>query len=121
MRHYIGISSKGVAVRRNVRRDPTGQPLLLVDEGEIVRLVVNFSAYLEAGETVSSATATGTGVTVTPTTSSPNVTLAISSVGTDGEIALLVTMSTGDVYALTIYVRTPVRVGDESTVLSDYE
>lgn len=119
-RHYIGVASRGITVLRNIRTDKTGEPLLLLDEDEIARVVVNFSGYLETGETISSASIEPTGVTATASTSSPNVTLTVSGSGYDGKITLVVTMSTGDKWRSIIRVRKTERQGDETLVISDY-
>lgn len=118
MRHYLGVSPQGIATLRNIRLDVTGEPLLLLDENAIAKLRVNFSDYLESGETISSATATANGCTVSTSTSSPNVTLTISESTYDGKITLTVTTSTSEVFTQVIRVRRTQRVGDE--LLPDY-
>ena len=115
MRHYLGISSAGPTVFRNVRRDVTGEPLLLVDQDAACRLRVNFSDWLESGETISSITVSGESCTVSSALSSPNVTLTISAVTNsyDGRITLKATASTGEIWRGIIRVRRPNRYGDE--------
>lgn len=122
MRHYLGISASGSTVYRNIRTDETGEPLLLIDEGVTQRLLVDFSDWLETGETIASVTATGNGCTVTASTSSPQTTLTISNVNNhhDGDITLIATSSTGEVFRQVIRVRRTNRYKDEALVLSDY-
>lgn len=122
MRHYIGISSRGAAVYRNIRRDETGEPLLLIDEDETRKLLIDFSDWLETGETIATVTATGNGCTVTASTTSPQTTLTISDVtGYDtGDIKVLATSSTGETFRTVISARRTNRYKDEALVLSDY-
>lgn len=121
MRHYIGVSSQGPRVLRNVVKDITGEPLLLVDEDAAVRCQVNFSDWLESGETISAATATAEGCTLSTSTSSPNVTLTVSAVTntSGGKITLKVTASTGEIWRGIINVRRPNRYGSEQRFM-DY-
>ncbi len=121
MRHYIGISSAGPTVLRNVRRDITGEPLLLVDQDAAVKLRVNFADWLEASETISSITATAEGCTLSSALSAPDVTLTISAVTNayTGKITLVATSSTGEIWRGIINVRRPNRYGDEQR-FSDY-
>jgi hypothetical protein len=63
VRHYLGISSRGAAVYRNIGRDETGEPLLLIDQDETRKLTIDFSDWLETGETIATVTATGNGCT----------------------------------------------------------
>jgi hypothetical protein len=118
MRHYIGVSPQEPATLRHIRRDVTGEPLLLLDKDAIAKILINFSDYLESGETISSATATATGCTAAIATSTPNVTLTVSEATQEGSIIVLATTSTSQVWAQTIRVRRTQRIGDE--YLSDY-
>ncbi len=118
-RHYLGIGSRGATVFRNVRRDESGEPLLFVDEDAITKLQINFTDYLETGETVSSAAVDqSTGCTVAIATSSPNVTLTLSAV-TNGSVTLNVTMSNGEIYRIIIWVRRTNRYSND-VPRSDY-
>lgn len=121
MRHYIGVSSQGPTVLRNVRKDITGEPLLLVDQDAAVKLRVNFADWLEASETISSVTATPEGCTLSTSTSSPNVDLTISAVTNahTGKVTLKATSSTGEIWLGIINVRRPNRYGDEQRFM-DY-
>jgi len=115
VRHYIGVSSQGPRVLRNVFKDITGEPLLLVDESAAIRCQVNFSDWLESGETISSASATAEGCTLSTSTASPNVTLTISAVTntSGGSITLVVTASSGEIWRGIIRVRRTNRYGAE--------
>lgn len=115
MRHYIGVSSQGPRVLRNVFRDTTGEPLLLVEEDAAIRCTVNFSDWLETSETISSITATADGCTLSSALSSPNVTLTISAVtnASGGKITLKATASTGEIWRGIIHVRRPSKYGNE--------
>ena len=117
MRHYLGISSTGEAVFHNVRRDETGEPLLLVDESAVTKLRVNFDDWLESGETITAATVTAKNCTVSAATASPNVDLTISAVTSydQGSITLVVTCSNGEVWYSKIRVRRTNRYTDEQT------
>lgn len=120
-RHYIGVTRRGITTLDNVRKDPTGEPLILMDEGEVKTLVVDFAEYLESGETVSSATADDESVTASIVTSSPTVTLTLSAATSyyDGKVTLLVTMSSGNKFRTVIRVRRTDRYTDEA-LESDY-
>lgn len=117
MRRYLGISPTGETVFHNVRRDETGEPLLLVDESAITKLRVNFSDWLESGETITAATATAKSCTVSAATASPNVDLTISAVTSydQGSITLVATCSNGEVWRSIIRVRRTNRYTDETT------
>jgi len=119
-RHYIGIAQRGITALRNVRRDNTGEPLILMDPDQVDTLTVNFSEFLNSGETISTATATAEGCTATASTSSPNVTLTISNPSDDGKITLKATTSASNVFPFTIRVRKTLRYGDEGLLISDY-
>ena len=121
MRHYIGISSSGPTVLRNVRKDITGEPLLLVDEDAAINLRVNFTDWLETSETISTVTATPEGCTLSTSTATPNVDLTISAVTNayTGKITLKATSSTGEIWRGIINIRRPNRYGDEQR-FSDY-
>lgn len=122
MRYYIGISAEGPTVFRNVRKDDTGEPLLLIDESASKTLRVNFADWLESPETITAVTTTTSSCTCTATLSTPNVDLAISAVtsGYYGNVLLLATSSTGEVYRLTIRVRRTGRYMDEQRYRHDY-
>lgn len=117
MRHYLGISPMGETVLRNVRKDLTGEPLLLVDQDAITILRVNFSDWLEGAETIASATTSGENCTISTSTTSPNVDITISNVTNTeyGKITLTATSSTGEVWRSIINVRRTNRYTDEQT------
>lgn len=121
MRHYIGVSSSGPTVLRNIRKDVTGEPLLLLDQDAAARLRINFDDWLETGETISSITATAEGCTMTSALSTPNVTLTISAATNayTGKITLKATASSGEIWRGIIRVRRPNRLGDEEA-FTDY-
>lgn len=121
-RHYLGIGTDGPNTFRNVRKDETGEPLLLIDQDAVTTLQINFSDYLETGETIASATATGKSCTLDTVVTSPNITIEISSVTNycDGSITLVATMSSGEVYRGIIRVRRTNRYSDEALTLGDY-
>ena len=117
MRRYLGISPMGETVFHNVRRDETGEPLILVDKDAIIKLRVNFADWLESGENISSVTTTGENCTISTSTTSPNVDITISNVTSHeyGQIALVATSSTGEVWRSIINVRRTNRYTDEQT------
>lgn len=115
-RYYIGFTTQGPTVFRNVRKDETGEPLILVDEDETKTVVLDLTAYLEGTETVSSvATEKTSNVTATPTLTSPTISVALSNVTSpnDGYVVLLITLSSGEIIRQTLRVRRPVRFGTE--------
>lgn len=120
MRHYIGVSPRGITVLRNVRKDTTGEPLILMDEDAVIQCQINFADYLNSGETISSATATASGCTVASAVSSPNVTLTISAPSDDGKITIKATTSASLVFPFVLRVRKPTRYTDEALLISDY-
>lgn len=115
MRHYIGITPSGPTVLRNVHKDATGEPLLFVDQDATTKLRINFSAWLESGQSISSATVTAENCTVSTSTSSPNIDVTLSSVTSynDGKITILATCSNGEIYRGIIRVRRTNRYTDE--------
>lgn len=121
-RHYLGISSKGPNVFRNVRRDNTGEPLLLLDQDEVARLTIDFSDWLETEETISSVSATARNATISVSTTSPRTVITISAVTSfyDGDITAIATASTGEKWRGIIRVRRTNRENDEALFFSDY-
>lgn len=120
-RHYIGFTERGATVFKNVRKDLTGEPLILMDEDEVKSLVMDFTDYLEDGETISSASATAKSVTCTASTDSPTVTLALSAAQNtyDGSVTIVVTLSSGNKWRGIIRVRRTDRFTDEA-LMDDY-
>ena len=118
-RHSIGFTAAGASVFRNVRKTTGGRALLLLDEDDIVDLELDFTRYLEDGESVSSLTATGRGVTVSATLASPKATLTLSKAGRDGEVDVVATFSSGRAWSDRVLVRNPQRYGEEADRL-DY-
>jgi hypothetical protein len=121
-RYYLGISSSGPNVLRNVRLDETGEPLLLIDQDAIAKITIDFTDWLETGETLSGLTATPRGCEVSVSTSGPKSVLTISEVTSfdDGDITIIGTSSTGEKYRGIIRVRRTARYRDESTLHGDY-
>lgn len=121
-RHYLGISARGSTVFRNVRKDETGEPLLLIDQDAVVKLTIDFSDWLESGETISSVSATGRSCTISVSTTSPRTVITISAVTSnhDGDITVIATASTGEIYREIIRVRRTNRYTDEALVFGDY-
>lgn len=120
-RNSIIFTARGPAVFRNVRKDLTGEPLLLIDQDEVKTLVLDFASYVESGETISSATAAAESVTCSISTSSPLVTLTLSAAtsNSDGRVTVVVTMSTANKWRGIIRVRRADRF-DAEVLESDY-
>lgn len=89
--------------------------MLLLDEGAATKLRLNFGDWLESGETISSATVTAESCTVSTSTSSPNIDLTISAATSfsDGQVKVLATSSTGQIYRQVVKVRRTNRYTDE--------
>lgn len=121
-RHYLGISSRGPNVFRNVRRDSTGEPLLLIDQDEIARLTIDFSDWLETAETISSVSATARNATISSSLSGDQAVITISDVTSyhDGDITVIATASTGEKWRGIIRVRRTNRENDEARFFGDY-
>ena len=121
-RHYLGISARGPTVFRNVRKDDTGEPLLLIDEDAVVKLTIDYSDWLETDETLSSVSATARSCTISVSTTSPRTVITISDVTSnhDGDITIIATASTGEKYREIIRVRRTNRYTDEALVFGDY-
>lgn len=122
-RSYLGFTSRGPTIRRNVRTDITGEPLLLIDQDAVTKLELDFADMLEGTETVSSATATPENVTVVIATVTPRVTLtfsAVTSYDLIGKVTMLVTFSSGEKWRGIIRVRRTSRHGDEE-IYRDYQ
>jgi len=121
-RHYVGITSRGPTILRNVRRAETGEPLVLMDEDAETKLTLDFAPFLESGETISAPTLEAHCVTASPTTTSPTIVLTLSdatSYDLDGRVTLQVPISNGETWRGTIRVRRTERYQDE-TVSRDY-
>jgi pyocin large subunit-like protein len=117
-RHYVGFTSRGPTVFHNVLRAPTGEILVLLDEDEIKKLELDFRAWLNSGETVSTPTVTAENVTVSTATASPLVTLTLSaatSYDLDGAITIVVPFSSGEQWRGIIRVRRTERYMDEDS------
>lgn len=121
-RHYLGISARGPTVFRNVRKDDTGEPLLLIDEDAVVKLTIDYSDWLETDETLSSVSATARSCTISVATTSPRTVITISAVTSnhDGDITVIATSSTGEKARDIIRVRRTNRYTDEALVFGDY-
>jgi len=107
-RAYVGFTTRGPTVFRNVRKAQSGEILVTLDENEAKDLQLDFTGYLETGETVSSATVEPEGVTATVATTSPNVTLTLSEAtkyDLSGKIETIVTFSSGEKWRQLIRVR----------------
>lgn len=96
--------------------------MLLIDENAVVKLTIDFSDWLETGETLSTVTATARSCTVAVATTSPRTVLTISAVTShhDGDIKIIATASTGEIYREIIRVRRTNRYTDEAFVFGDY-
>jgi hypothetical protein len=95
-RHYIGYTARGATTLRNVYRD--GDTLLLwMDENEVRKLTLDFSAFLDTGETIAGVAIAADSVTVTESTTSPVIILTISAPTGYGEIKATVTFTGGAV------------------------
>ena len=107
-RYYVGFTQRGPTSLRNVRKAPTGELMMLVEEEEVKVLTLDFTGFLETGETVSSATLSSERVTASAEFSGTSVTLTISeSEAYDllGNITVLVNFSTGRTKRVVIRVR----------------
>jgi len=95
---------------------------LLIDENAVVKLTIDFSDWLESGETISSVSATGRSCTISVSTTSPRTVITISAVTSnhDGDITVIATASTGEIYREIIRVRRTNRYTDEALVFGDY-
>lgn len=115
-RAYIGFTSKGPTILRNIRRAPTGEPLLLLDESAVAKVELDFTDFLESGETISSASITYENVTGSTSTSSPRVTLTLSAAtayDNTGKATYVVTTSNSEVFRGILRVRRTSRYTDE--------
>ncbi len=120
MRNYISIGAKGtVATVFGLRRDTTGEPLVLLDQDEIKKLRLDLINWL-GSDTISSATVTAENVTCSASLASPYYDLTLSaSSASDGKVTILITTSTSEVMSLIIRVRRPMRHTAETRLL-DY-
>lgn len=114
-RHYIGYTARGATTFKNVRVED-GYPTMLMETGETRKITLNFSSLLETGETISSATVAAEGVSASIATSSPNITLTLSSPSAWGTATITATLSNGEVISDTIRVRQNARAYDPSEV-----
>jgi len=114
MRHYIGYTSRGETVFRNVRQDDEGVPLLLFAENETRRVEIDLAPMLDPGETISTATASGSGITASISNTATAATLTLSSPSAWGEITTTITLSTGDVITSLIRARINARQASQA-------
>lgn len=121
-RHYLGIAPGGIKVYRNVRKDETGEPLILIDQDAVAKLQLNFAEWAETGETISDVSATATNCQIVTDDSGYDVTFTISAVTNhvDGSITAIVTFSNGEKWRGIIRVRRHNRYKDEALIFSDY-
>lgn len=114
-RRYIGVTDAGPVVLHNVRRDDTGEPLLLIDQDAVETVRMNFSAWLETGETITSASVTAENCTASTSTATPNIDITLSAVTsyTDGKVTVIATASSGSVWRGIVRVRRTRRYTDE--------
>lgn len=122
-RYSITYTGRGPEVFQNVRKADTGEPLILMDEGEAKKLSLNLAPLLETGETVSSATIdTKENVTASIANSTTAITLTLSNATSyyDGKVIVLITLSSGEIIRQTIRVRRTNRFNDESS-RGDYQ
>lgn len=120
-RYQIIYTDSGAAVMRNVRKASTGEPMLLLDEGEAATITLDFTALLETGETISSATKIEQqSVTATVTNATPLVTVALSAATSYvmGHVEIRITLSSGEIIRQVIHCRRTNRAGEEHA--SDY-
>ena len=120
-RLYLGYNERGLVVSKNVRIGSTGQPLVLLDQYEAEPVVLDFTAYLQPGETILSAVGTALACTATVTVASPLINLTLGNVTSwvDGDVTLIITFSSAAVLSQVIKVRRKNRVDDEQR-LTDY-
>jgi hypothetical protein len=122
-RYRIIYTDKGATILRNVRKAPTGEPLVLLDKDEVTTVVLDLTAYLEAGETISSVTETEEQrVTASAVLASPLVTITLSN-ATDyyeGSVTYKFTLSSGVVIRQRIHCRRTNRHTEEEDKRIDY-
>lgn len=94
-RHIVTYTTAGPATYYNVRRDPSGEPLMYLDDDEVRTLRLDLTGYLDDGETVSSISLDPTDVTATSSVSSPYIDLTLSEAGDTGKIIAVITLSSG--------------------------
>ena len=107
-RYYVGFTQRGPTVLRNVRKAPTGEILFLIEEDEVKSLQLDYTGFLESGETVSESSLSSDNVTASATVSSPTVTIEISEAEAydlTGRIVVVTTLSTGRKVRTTIRAR----------------
>ncbi len=104
-RQYVGYTSRGATVFRNVRRDREGYPLVLLEEGETKKVTLDLAGLLESGETLSSAAVTTEGVTASISTSGSASTLTLSGGTAWGAAVVTFTLSSGEIIVETVRTR----------------
>ena len=109
MKSYIGLTSNGIRVLKGVSRNTDARPILMLNEGEIRRLVIDATGWLDAAATVDTATITNNGVSATIALATPKATVTITGPAHKGYFTVTLTSSTGDVWIEDIHVRIPRR------------
>lgn len=106
-RHTLTFTPKGLTTSRNVHKDETGRPLVLLEEDEQTQLKLDFQSYVESGETISTATLATNNVTGSIALAGDNLSVTITLSGaTDwGEVTPTITFSSGDIWQEKIRVR----------------
>ena len=117
-RLFVGITHRGPSTLRNVSLSETGEPEVLLREGEASTLTLDYTEWLESGETISSAPIVAEQVTAsigTISTGATNLVVLLSNPTSydDGKATITVTTTNGAVRKEVIRVRRPSLYGDE--------
>jgi len=106
-RRAIIFTAKGPAAFRNVEKDSTGRPLVLLEEDEKVTVKLDFQSFVETGETISTVAITGNNITATNAVAADNLstTLTLSGAKDFGDVKVVVTFSSGEIWRDKIIVR----------------
>ena len=121
-RNLIFVSPNDRRTYRNIRTGFHGYPVFLLAKSATADLKIDFTNYLNSGETISSVTVSTKGLSVSSANTTTTVTLTLSGVSGETYFDILVTFSTGILWSERIIVRNERRYpssADESS--GDYE
>lgn len=115
-RRVIAYSSGRRATYRNVTRDDSGRPEIVVEANDIATVKLDFTDTLERGESIEEATATAADVTSSITYDNRSILLTVINPSNDGTIIVEARTNFGEQFTERLVVRLPKRCGEERRI-----
>ena len=114
-RRYIGMTDDGPRSFRNIRVGHDGNPLILMEEGEVTELQIDYGPLLETGVTLSSVTTVADSVTAATNAAGAIATITLSEPQLYfGEIVVTAILSNAERVVMTAAVRRVDRHGSQA-------